>query len=1006
MSHINGAATSVTPTQNNFRHGRSLSHQGAGESYNGRETAASTLKDGRAGQEARSLANALAFGPRGASLAPPPGSFSADLKSVNFQRGGAGNGTPKGDTGTYAGGDYFSPDANLTSEERQHQIRERINKETKIKIGSENLLEALIAKNAKQTKDQRSKVETELTSSNRKLVELKYMLEDEIERSKRPITPPRERLSGLFQGSPLRTPFGEEKSNDHDPDMDSGSPTVLLSELLQALEIEGMQPDHYIEQANRLVNLFKRFPTLKYELAWAIFGLRIQTMLLSESREVVAAGYRVARHAIADRKSLQEIRDLNSDYLIILSLVKDGKASIEREQALKFIRSFVEVKGGVKELSKGVVRTVVAVAEHHEDRLRNVSLLTLSEILIQDPALVVSCGGIAPLTEALVEGTYHGSSSLAAALLSLEDKPSRRDILQSGHEMAAAFTPFTDPAIGHGHEERLKSSAQLLASILKSWPGLFSVSRNDFSTMKSLLLSLQYPNHMARDLVLDLLFDILHITPPSWTSSFLAGRRLTTYGRVAHLKVESKTLPTTAKDGDDENTFDLVEHYTTLLLAVVMRCGLTQASSSTGDPAPLLTLRQALEDLIRATDDSTQRRKATLLLAEVLKLADRCLPSTISNISQALPGLFNEAIVDDDGDAAASAMIYQIDSVNRTLQKSNLTSNKAGAPAASTLATANDYGAGKGPEAPKSRVSVDMDELRFRNLVLETQVLNTPNYLKWRWDYINDLIEGPLKNNKRIDETIKNSKFMKRLLGFYRPFKYRFSEARNTKPNQRYVRTGCALIRTLLQTDSGVVLLSESKLLRQLAECLAQLDRRSGLTSMSPLFSQYRISETLTGGYFALLGVLSSDPKGLQIMERWRMINMFYHIMDLDGREDLTRTLLSNMDFNLDSHLRVMLSKALTACPKDTRIHATRLLRKYATNPVSPVEDTGQHPDGPEWAIRLLVTQLYDPEVQVSEIAIQILEEVCNRKAQLEYVVKCRPALDHLGAIGAPLLLR
>ena len=61
------------------------------------------------------------------------------------------------------------------------------------------------------------------------------------------------------------------------------------------------------------------------------------------------------------------------------------------------------------------------------------------------------------------------------------------------------------------------------------------------------------------------------------------------------------------------------------------------------------------------------------------------------------------------------------------------------------------------------------------------------------------------------------------------------------------------------------------------------------------------------------------------------MINMFYHIMDLVERDDLIKILLGSMDFSLcvrlleryyqanfnrDSHLRVMLSKALTACPK------------------------------------------------------------------------------------------
>ena len=573
MSQFNGPASSVTPTQNNiFRHGRSLSHQGLGETYGAREGTHVPIREG---QEARSLANALVFGPRGASLAPsgqPPGSFSSDLKAVSTPRAG----TPRADTGVSTAADYFGIEGAKSSELRQHDLRDKINKETKIKIGSENLLEALISKNAKQTKDQRQKVESELTLSNRKLQELNIQLEDEIERSKRPATPGRDRLSGLFQGSPLKSPVRDERLSQDQfslVEQESESPTYILAELLQALETESMQPDYYVDRANSLVELFKRYPTLKYDLAWPIFGLRVQTMLLSESREVVAAGYRVTRHAIADRKSLKTIRTLNTDNLVILSLTKDSKASIEREQALKFVRAFLDVKDGIKELSNAIVRTVVSVAEHHEDRLRNMSLLTISEILVRDPAIVVNAGGIVPLTDALVEGSYHGSESLAMNFLHLIDKPQQRGFLPSGYELDSAFTPFTDPLTIHGHEEKLKSSAKLLAAMLKTWPGLFIAVSKNFSAMASLLQSLQYPVPIARDLILDLIFDVLNIQPPSWTSSFLAGRRLTTYGRVANLKADT-TQSHFKAEPEEGSSFSLTAHFTALLLAVFMQCGL------------------------------------------------------------------------------------------------------------------------------------------------------------------------------------------------------------------------------------------------------------------------------------------------------------------------------------------------------------------------------------------------------------------------------------------------
>lgn len=91
---------------------------------------------------------------------------------------------------------------------------------------------------------------------------------------------------------------------------------------------------------------------------------------------------------------------------------------------------------------------------------------------------------------------------------------------------------------------------------------------------------------------------------------------------------------------------------------------------------------------------------------------------------------------------------------------------------------------------------------------------------------------------------------------------------------------------------------------------------------------------------------------------------------------------------------------------QEIRISSTRLLRKYAIRDVQNKDESQTYAGNAEWAIRLLVTQLYDPEVEVCEVAVKILEEACNRVHCLEYVVMCRPALDHLGEIGAPLLLR
>lgn len=412
-------------------------------------------------------------------------------------------------------------------------------------------------------------------------------------------------------------------------------------------------------------------------------------------------------------------------------------------------------------------------------------------------------------------------------------------------------------------------------------------------------------------------------------------------------------------------------------------------------------------------NDFDIKRKATLLLTEVLRMAHNALPRFISDRIQLLPHLVSSSLSynpDIRQQQASTSTIYQIESVNRSL----MARNHGGVRSFMDKYQESLYLSSSlllNIEQSKNRLAnSSMHEANFRNAILETHVLSSADYTKWRWNLIQNIIEGPLTNAKRLDEAIRGMKFMKRLVGFYRPFKRRFSMIKNVKASQRYVRVGCSLMRTLVQSNEGTRYLIENKLVRQIAECLAQVDHMSGLTSSSPLFSEEHMRETLSGGYFALLGTLSSEPNGLYMMERWHMYNMFYHIIELDDRPDLIQALLGNMDYSLDSHLRIILSKAATTGTKDIRLFCTKLLRKYVVR--SAPATTGSSHSSPyrstdrSWVIKILVTQLYDTDMSVCEIAAKILEEACNQRDCLECVVKCRPALDHLGELGAPLLLR
>lgn len=300
-------SSSATPTQKNIFNTQS--------SYTSGRT--SFERDGLQppGNGSRNGTNS-SFAPRGSSLvaSPAPGSFSSEMRSqIAPSRTGSRTDVP-----IAMNLERLEEDDGQVSEQMISALRESLNREMKIKEGSENMLEALNAKKAKQTKDQRLKVEAELNSSSVRIKDLRDQIQ-ELQRPKAPSTPTRNRMLGFPQGSGLRSPGSGPKSvAGSEYEEQTESPTYALAELLQALEAEGLTPDYYVTHANSLVDLFKRHPTLKYDLVWSIFGLRMQVMLLSESREVVAAGYRMTRHAISDLASLQRIRSLNTDYLVIL----------------------------------------------------------------------------------------------------------------------------------------------------------------------------------------------------------------------------------------------------------------------------------------------------------------------------------------------------------------------------------------------------------------------------------------------------------------------------------------------------------------------------------------------------------------------------------------------------------------------------------------------------------------------------------------------------------------
>lgn len=127
-------------------------------------------------------------------------------------------------------------------------------------------------------------------------------------------------------------------------------------------------------------------------------------------------------------------------------------------------------------------------------------------------------------------------------------------------------------------------------------------------------------------------------------------------------------------------------------------------------------------------------------------------------------------------------------------------------------------------EQAKIKLGLQMDDKTFQTLLLDSQVMTTKDQTKWNFDVLQDLMEGPFLNPKRMEEAIKVLRYVRKLISFYHPFSHRFSDLAKSKSNIRWIKLGCLLLNALLASSEGTRFLQEDELLGQIVNSFAQLD--------------------------------------------------------------------------------------------------------------------------------------------------------------------------------------
>jgi rapamycin-insensitive companion of mTOR len=68
----------------------------------------------------------------------------------------------------------------------------------------------------------------------------------------------------------------------------------------------------------------------------------------------------------------------------------------------------------------------------------------------------------------------------------------------------------------------------------------------------------------------------------------------------------------------------------------------------------------------------------------------------------------------------------------------------------------------------------------------------------------------------------------------------------------------------MLANPEGIRFLTEDKLLRQMADCFNELDQYVGVPTAQPVLAKDRVENSLTYGYFEMIGTLSKHTEGMK----------------------------------------------------------------------------------------------------------------------------------------------
>lgn len=358
-----------------------------------------------------------------------------------------------------------------------------------------------------------------------------------------------------------------------------------------------------------------------------------------------------------------------------------------------------------------------------------------------------------------------------------------------------------------------------------------------------------------------------------------------------------------------------------------------------------------IEALVSIVEHSPAARDyASDILARILRFSLRALPDE-STVMHAFPELLNHLCLPEE----PSAMVG----------------------AANAMRAIDDASAHYEMNRKRTMLGcVAWDETYFRTLIRDSMVSTTKEFSTWNAAIIEELLDGPLHEPRRFEEALTSTKWVRRLMSFFRPSSQRYATLPQSDTGRRWTQMGTKLFHLLLRHPEGVRLLAEDRFLVELREAFEQLAQMP----VEALFSSVNLKRTMVGGYFDMLGALSRHAHGLELLAHVRLFSTWMKLCDLDtdASSRVLEALVDKLDMTSPSHTRMLLERALTKAPA--------VVRRAATERVAHA--LWLDGETQSWAMSLLLAQLHDVAQSVRALAKVRLQAACHHPAMAKCAMR------------------